>query len=390
MDIRWYGAWVLIYAVTSYASILGTLMLSNAIVRFFPEEKDFKKTFALLLSLVISISLIITLLVLLMSDWLSKTFLKDEVFSRLIFWGGFLILADSVKQMMENYLRAHDDVRMFSVVQGIYPLLEIALMSLTLTITRDLVFSLQVFLAVVFTIEIFFIARILRGTRLKDIFAGETLKVLSKYLNYSLPLVPGGLTALVSSNGDRFIIGYLLDGKAVGVYSIAYALASSVMLFNAPITNSLFPKVSKLHADRNFKTLSSYIAKGVLLFVGIGLALLLLVAVFGNEVLQLLSGGSTSVVEHDGLYIALIVLCALLVYGIGRIVSIHLFLMNKTKTIFLVYLGGALVNVLLNFAFIQYWGLIGAGVSTLASYILISLSMLYAIRRTKEMYPLGT
>ncbi len=37
--LEWYGAWVLVYSLSRYALPFSTLMLFNAIVRFFPEEK---------------------------------------------------------------------------------------------------------------------------------------------------------------------------------------------------------------------------------------------------------------------------------------------------------------------------------------------------------------
>ena len=38
--IEWYGAWVLIYSLTRYALPFSTLLLPNAIVRFFSEEEE--------------------------------------------------------------------------------------------------------------------------------------------------------------------------------------------------------------------------------------------------------------------------------------------------------------------------------------------------------------
>ena len=60
--------------------------------------------------------------------------------------------------------------------------------------------------------------------------------LFQKFVTYSRPLIPLGLIAWTSGMADRYMIGWLLSAKAVGLYVAAYGLASRPMLMLSTAT----------------------------------------------------------------------------------------------------------------------------------------------------------
>ncbi len=385
IGVNWYGAWSLIFTFSSYATILATLMLSNAIVRFFPEEGDNKNNFfTFIFSIVLLLSLSISFAILPLADRFAIVFLKDKVFSGLVFWGAFLVPLNALKLMLQDYFRAKDDLKTFSIIESGFTILEILVLLVIISFTKDLVFALKTFLIIGFALEVMIMLRILKVTNLKNVWSNYNLNRLVEYLKYSLPLVPNGFLTLISANGDRFIIGYFLGAEAVGLYSAAYALASTVMLFNPPITNALFPKVSKCYVEGNLLLVKKYVKIGIRTFLVIGFSMLVLIVFYGNTLLHVLVGEITPIQHYKGIQVTFVIISALVIYGVSRIYSLHLFVLKKTQSLFFIYFSGTVVNVVFNLALIKLFGLLGAAVSTLLSYIVISLAILYAVKANES------
>ena len=382
VGIEWYGAWALVAAMITYAQQLTTLALSNAVVRFFPEERDSDAVFLLLLSVVLGLAVVVSLGILAFSRFFVTVFLKDAVFTPLVMLGALLLILESLRLILQDYYRARDDLRTFSLVQGGFPLLEVVTLTIVLWLTRDLVFAVGVYLAIASALVAVMTFRVVARMRWRAAWSAAAWRRLVEYLKYSLPLVPTGLSTQLASNGDRFIIGYFLTPQAVGLYGAAYALASTIMVFNPPITNSLFPKVSRSYAQGDFRGVRTYIGHGLRIFIVVGVSTLAAVGLFAVPVLRFMTRiASASPEAQRARLVAMVVVVSLVIYGLARIYALHLYLLKRTGELFAIYAGGALMNTLLNLAVIPRYGLVGAALCTLTSYTAMSAAIVIVVKR---------
>lgn len=385
--LEWYGAWVLIYALTRYTLPFSTLLLPNAIVRFFLEEKEIRDeiySFCLLSTFVYS--LIISFLIAWNVDFLSIVFLKDIYFSNLLLVGSFLTIIVSLERMIGSYFRARDNIKMSSTIEALSSVVEVASISLVLAFTRNLVFAVATFLIIIFLIEAVIAIKVLNISALKTALSKAVLLKYYKYVKYSLPLVSTSLTEIFASNGDRFIVAYFLGAKFVGIYSIAYALGSSIMVFCGPIVYSLFPKVSRLWASGNTIEAKALLQKSTKAFLVSGAIFFFIVLVFGNQLLMVLAGRETDILKENGLIVSLIVMTGVLLYGSSRIQSLYFLLINETKLEFIVYLVTVIINLVFNIILIPKIGILGAALATLIAYMIGLMFVIFFINRgrTKE------
>lgn len=376
--LEWYGAWVLIYSLIRYAIPFSTLLLPNALVRFFPEEKEFKDEiyFFCFLS-VFFYSAIISCLIALNANFLCVFFLKSIYFSNLLLALSLLTITASLEKILGSYFRARDNIKISSSIEAVSSIVEVLSLTLTLVFTQNLVLAVLAFLTINFLIQIVIAIKVLNFLALRTVFSKPVLLKYWKYVKYSLPLVSISLTEIFASNGDRFIVAYFLGAKFVGIYSVAYALGSSVMIFSGPIVYSLFPKVSKLWADGNTREARALLWKSTKVFLMSGTIFFFTILVFGNHLLIFLAGKETDILENNGLVISLIVMVGVLFYGSSRIQSLYLLLINETNLQFIIYLVTVILNFFLNIILIPKLGILGAALATLITYMVGLASVLY-------------
>lgn len=388
--IEWYGAWVLIYSLSRYALPFSTLMLFNAIVRFFPEEKELKNEiylFSLLNTLFTSV--IIYLLIATNANFLSIFFFKSGDFSNLLVVGSLLTILYPIQKMLGSYFRARDNIKISSSIETILSVVEVVSISLTLAFTKNLVLAVVVFVVSSFVIEIVIATKIISFFAIRSILSKAVVLRYCQYVKYALPLVPGSLMESFASNGDRFIIAYFLGAKLVGIYSIAYALGSSIMTVCVPIVYSLFPKVSRLWADGNTREAIAIIKKSTKIFLVSGVIFLVINLLFGNYLLLVLAGKETDILENDGLIVSLIVMIGVLFYGLIKIQSLYLLALQATNLIFFIDSSTCILNLILNIILTLKLGILGAALATLITYVSGLLFVNYCINLKKAEILIG-
>ena len=67
-----------------------------------------------------------------------------------------------------------------------------------------------------------------------------------------------GYAYLMINSGDRYVIGYFMDIKSVGVYSGIYALSNLIIAISAPIYIVLLPAISKSWEKKEVELVAKY------------------------------------------------------------------------------------------------------------------------------------
>ena len=80
----------------------------------------------------------------------------------------------------------------------------------------------------------------------------EAVSMRTELLVFSGPLMITAVMNTVLSNIDTFIIGYYASTGLVGVYNVAYPLASLLMMFLTAVNFLFMPMMSKFHADGQY------------------------------------------------------------------------------------------------------------------------------------------
>jgi O-antigen/teichoic acid export membrane protein len=180
-----------------------------------------------------------------------------------------------------------------------------------------------------------------------------------RMLCYSTPLVFFSMGVFLNSFGDRLAIQHELTLAAVGVYGVAFRIATVVSLLLTGFQGSITPMLLARHAEPSTPQVLARIfrwfsAAGLCTFVGI--------SIFADTEVRLLAarsyGGADVVVPY-------LVLQALL-FG-AYLFAPGLTITRRTRSIGAISMSAGIVNLALAFALVPSMGIRGAGVATLAS-----------------------
>lgn len=197
----------------------------------------------------------------------------------------------------------------------------------------------------------------------------KKLKFNKKYIKEKVilasPFILTSIFWMVYFNIDRIFITFIKGNYATGLYSISYTFIGFLIGLLGVLNTVFFPVLSNV--SNNKQKLKSIVDKYLLLIYlfcvpvtigGIYLAPKIISLVFGGQYL-----GGTIAFQ--------LIMFFFLLNSIG-IINYHLLITNNLEKYSLKILGiSALVNILLNFIFVPWLGIIGAAITTIISEIVI-------------------
>ncbi len=214
----------------------------------------------------------------------------------------------------------------------------------------------------------------LAGRRL---VARPSPRELSVMLRYGLPLIPVALSLWALSLIDRLMLSRLADLDELGQYAVANRIASPVLLLVTALSLAFSPFILSLYqTDPEHE---KRVRGRVLTDFTAGLALIALVsALWARELGELVAPAFDEAFHAVGL-----IAFGLVAFGISGVVVAGISIARGTRWLMLYSTVAALANVGLNVVLIPPLGQVGAGLATLAAYVL--LCALY-YRRAQILY----
>lgn len=193
-------------------------------------------------------------------------------------------------------------------------------------------------------------------------------------LKIGLPMIPHALALILLGQMDRIMIKDMLGDAESGLYIFGYSFATLLMIFTNAIGQAWLPWFNETLFEGKRDRIKNIQRKLVLL----GCILSFAFIVAAPEALKLLS------VSNDTYWIAKyvvppIVLGTLAQYFYTNYVNVEIFC-KKTPLIAAGSCIAALINYILNAAFIPRYGYIAAAYTTLASYLVLMLMHYVMVR----------
>ena len=203
-------------------------------------------------------------------------------------------------------------------------------------------------------------------------FSPRRLRAL---LAFGLPLVPATASMWAISFLDRVMLSQIDSLASTGEYAVGTRFASVLMFFTGAFATAYTPFLFHLHAaepgdERALRARVLLYASTV--FVGIGLAL----ALFANEIANIVAPG------YDSAYRIVGILCiGVAALGLLPIVAAGITISRKTKYIARYTVAVLGLNVLLCFALIPPFELVGAASATASSFVVLTIALLRRSQR---------
>lgn len=184
-------------------------------------------------------------------------------------------------------------------------------------------------------------------------------------LSLAIPLIPHYLSGLILTQGDRIMIDKMVGKTEVALYSVAYNIGLLVQIFTNSINNAILPWFYEKTKENDFDEMKKTINMLVLLVA----VLICSTMLFSPEFVMIFGSSEYG----SAVYVIPPVAASMFFVFLYNILAFPQFYFEKTQFLMISSIVAAGINIVLNFFFIQLFGYVAAGYTTLICYILYSV-----------------
>lgn len=224
-------------------------------------------------------------------------------------------------------------------------------------------------------ILILFFEKRLRIVNLNRDYQNEQKEMLS----YSIPLVPSALGWWVMNASDRYIIRWLIESEANGIYSIAYKFPSVLQtIFN--LFNNAWTDVALAELDKGEKS-KQYVKLIFQQFYKVSFEMTFVLIPVTKLIMRLILSDAY---KEAAIYIGFLYLGTVF-QGFSTFCNIGYLYGKKTTRAAKSSILGAIVNITIDLLCVRFIGLFAASISTFTAFFVM---WLFRMRDIKEIFPI--
>lgn len=352
-----YGTYDLFNTTIGVLLPILTFNIQEAVMRFSLDDKYDKKSIVTVATRYLFFSNIVVIIGLIINNLFDISIFVSEY----SFFFFLMFLTQSISGVITMYVRGIDKISELSISSVIASLITICLNILFLAVFHwGLMgyFSANIIGPLIQCIYLIYRTNIVRNINMKERFSFER----NEMINYSRPLIANSIAWWVNNASDRFIIVFFCGLAENGIYSVASKIPSILNIFQA-----IFNQAWTLSAVKDFdpddkegfftNTYMAYNCLMVIICSGL---------IATDRVLaKMLFAKDFYVAWKYVPWLTIAILFGALSGYLGGF-----FAAVKDSKIFAqstVY--GAITNVILNFIFVPFLGVLGAAIATTISYV---------------------
>ncbi len=374
-----YGILELMELTINIISMLVGMRLGSGIIRFYHDcetEKDRKELFSTALIFVVIITASIFIVLQLLTEHFAGLVLGDKAYFRyfqIVFTAmGLQIIATVPESILlaEKRSIAYSGITIFTLFSYL---------------AFNILFLVVIKIGLIGILLSMLITKFLNVTSLifvirKKISFCFSVEKIAKMIRFTLPLIPASLFMFAMHYSDRFFIQKFCDLNELGIYSLGYKFG---MIISVIISQPFFriwntKRFELARQEDGHQKIGLFFTYYSLVVITAALG----ISIFIREVIIIMTpseySGSSAIVAAIAI--------AYVLYGISNFFNLGMMVTYKTKSLAYIQICVAIFNIIINYFFIQKWGVWGAVGSTLLSFFLLSVistivsQYLYAIK----------
>jgi O-antigen/teichoic acid export membrane protein len=379
-----YGNYSLVFTILQASTMIFALGLPNALINYLGLHniKDHFAQFLLRKGLKI---IILTAIIPSIFYYMLKDIIAFDIFHNTSLPAYIIILALTlpfciIHEYFLNFFIATKNFLKFNVFMFVVPNVLFLLLLLLFPITKEnehfTILFYVISVAITVIIELFFVFKKHTKTQIDKLSS-------KKIIQFSSPMMLSSLMLFLLNWTDVFMLGAMASEEEVGIYNIAYKLASLSMLVIISMNVVLAPKIAQLYKLGNLEELHSVIKKSTRLVTILTVPIIIFLIVFGDFVLGLFGSNFT-----DGKTALIIISLGVLVNVATGNVDQILNMTNNQKVLKNITISGFLLNAILNYLLIPTYGINGSAAASLITNAAFNIVCLLYIKKKLGFYTL--
>lgn len=361
--------------VISFASAFAIMGMYDAMYRLFFEKEDAdyqKKVCSTAFGFVLTMSVVICIVLLIGRNWIADWIFKDRKYAYLVYLCAIATAVGATNSIVSAPTRMQNKRGIFLIANTVSPILAYAI-SIPLLLKGYYVVALP-------------LATIISGATIEVVFwfLNRTWfsvccfdkKILKQLLVIGIPAMPTFLIYWIFNSSDKLMIANMLGVGAEGIYSVGSKLGhASQLIYTAFAGGWQYFAFSTMKEENQVESNSKiYEYLGIISFVATAF-----ICAWSYNIYELLFIGE----YVDGYIVAPYLFLAPLLQMLFQVAGNQFLVIKKSWPIALTLLGGAGLNIILNFVLVPVAGIEGAAIATLMGYVVSNIVCAVVLFRMK-------
>jgi O-antigen/teichoic acid export membrane protein len=195
---------------------------------------------------------------------------------------------------------------------------------------------------------------------------------------FAMPMLPNGIAYLIVEVSDKFLMRILLDKDTLGIYSANYKFGTILLFLVVAFRSAWQPFFLKIAERPEAKEVY---ARVLTYFCLTGVLLIISVSYLIDYVVQIPLFGTVTILGSQywsGINVIPVILTSYLFYGFYVNFTVGIYI-QKRAGLMIIFTGlAAVVNIAANLWLMPRYGIMGAALATLLSYLVMAGSIFIA------------
>ncbi len=375
-----WGLWSIMLGVIGILGPFAQVAMSTTLVTYISKHRHDNEKIsyfvnsayfvAVLLSFVVSVALI------LLSGYLAGSVFQDGRLKTLFLLGAAIIFFEQLNIINRDFFRGFKNFRIYNLLE-VLPVASIFVISMVLLyfFSFRAIYLAAARLTVLSVACVVVLIYIKRHAKNLSIFKMPRRKETSVLLKFGVPLIFTMTFMTIMKSMDRVMIGYFLETSNVGIYSVAAGMPLMIGGMFAPISIVLLPTFSERRSKGESSELLLKEVFSFLLFVSI--PLIIFIILFSRNILQIVFGEEYIL----GAVVLSLTSVEIFLFGGIRLLGASVVASERTTKYALGMGIAAVSNISMNIIFIPVWGIEGAALATVLSFLILFFFILALSKR---------
>lgn len=271
----------------------------------------------------------------------------------------FLFTVGAMSNCLSLYLKAKNQASIIAI-SGIL----CTLVTCSFNILLLVVFNLGIngyMISNVIGVGVQFLYQFLAGGIFKELHIKKYNNLSKPMLKYSCPLIANSIAWWVNNASDRYILTWFCGVAANGIYSVSYKIPTILTTFQSIFYNAW--SISAISEFDKHDT-DGFIGKNYTLYSFVSVGVCSIILMLNIPIASMLYSG-----EYFSAWQCVPYLMVATVFnGISQFEGSLFAAVKHTKQVSITTVAGAIINTILNFVCIYFWGALGAAFATMVGY----------------------
>ncbi len=371
LSVEDYGLFYAVLSIILLVVLIEKLGLDEALTKFIAEFRARKKK-SLIKSSIVSVffitsamSILLTIVLIMSSDFLAINYFHNPKAKILIVLLALFLVFRQVTFLIKGIFRGFNEMTNYSLVDMLRNILILLICFIGFLFTKSILVPALAYLISSILLILIFIPLIFKiFPEFKEIRLKYSRPLALKLLKFGMPMILGSACLFILEYIDTIMLTYFSGLRSVGLYNVAYPLASILSYLGVAIATVVFPFASELWAMKYKEKLQvgvnliykySFLIMWPLSSIMFTFPELVLKVFFGAKYLE--ASAPLKILSVGMLFLALANINGQIISGIG-----------KPKTFTKIIVISSLLNVILNLILVPSYDILGASIATSLSF----------------------